>query len=82
MKIARRFRQQTRVRPTIAVEELVSRLRDTVIIDASWIYGPFNSAGIPLQQRRHRCTRSLPASAFAWFVVFKPRLARARVSSG
>jgi hypothetical protein len=37
MKIARRFRQQTQVRPTIAVEELVSRLRDTVIIDASSI---------------------------------------------
>lgn len=53
-------------RPTISVEELVARMADIVVIDSSWIYGPFNQAGIDV--RAH-----IPGS---WFLDLRS-LARA-----
>jgi len=65
-------------RPTISVEELVARKADVVIIDASWIYGPFNQAGIDVRARC--CQAHIPG---AWFLnlrslarVYPPRDAR------
>ena len=50
-------------RPTISVEELVAHKADIVVIDASWIYGPFNQAGIDVRARY--CQAHIPG---AWFL--------------
>jgi 3-mercaptopyruvate sulfurtransferase SseA len=58
-------------RPTISVEELVAHKADIVVIDASWIYGPFNQAGIDVRVRY--CQAHIPG---AWFLDLRS-LARA-----
>ena len=57
-------------RLTISVA-LVARKGDVVIIDASWIYGPFNQAGIDVRARY--CQAHIPD---AWFLDLRS-LARA-----
>lgn len=47
----------------IGVEELSERLDATVVLDASWIFGPFNHAGIDVRQRY--ANGHIPGS---WFV--------------
>src|SRR5262245_52308353 len=49
--------------PLIGVPDLAASLGDVLVIDASWVYPPFNSAGIDVRQRY--CERHIPGS---WFL--------------
>jgi thiosulfate/3-mercaptopyruvate sulfurtransferase len=49
--------------PLIDACELAARLDEIVVIDASWVYPPFNTAGIDV--RHSYCVRHIPGS---WFL--------------
>src|SRR5687768_14506757 len=61
----RTTRPDPTVDPLITVSELQQRLRDAVVLDASWIYGPWNPTGIDARARYAEA--HLPG---AWFLNF------------